>query len=109
VKWYHAHPEKALMMAMRASWKRLVGSDFNILLAHLKRTGNACEICGRSPRAVGQRRLAIDHCHATRKFRGTLCNTCNGMLAMSHDDPARLMAGIAYLHRTGRGKTVFND
>ena len=34
-----------------------------------------CEICGREP--PPKRRLSLDHCHTTGKFRGWLCPACN--------------------------------
>lgn len=35
-----------------------------------------CEICGKED-AVLSRRLSVDHCHETNKFRGLLCTKCN--------------------------------
>lgn len=52
-----------------------------------------CTICGKKPK----RRLHIDHCHSTGKFRALLCNSCNTGLGMFRDNPAILRAAIQYL------------
>ncbi len=57
--------------------------------------GGACAICRRRP----ARRLCIDHCHATRKVRGLLCDNCNIALGLLDDDPDRLRAALAYVLR----------
>lgn len=38
--------------------------------------GYACALCGRMPKP-GQKRYALDHCHATGKVRQILCYYCN--------------------------------
>lgn len=60
----------------------------------------SCEICGRR---VG---LVRDHDHAchpgkicVKCFRGFLCPPCNSGLGMFQDDPALLLAAVAYLER----------
>lgn len=54
-----------------------------------------CEVCGEVP----PRGLVIDHCHASGKFRGMLCNNCNAGLGMFKDSPMRLATAIEYLNR----------
>jgi hypothetical protein len=63
--------------------------DYRALVA---RQGNACAICGKSGL-----RLCIDHCHATGKVRGLLCNRCNTGLGCYADDPKLTAAATAYL------------
>src|SRR5229473_1054186 len=55
----------------------------------------ACAICTRRPAL----RLCIDHCHATQKVRGLLCDNCNIALGLLDDDPDRLRAAMAYVLR----------
>jgi hypothetical protein len=63
--------------------------DYRALLA---RQGKACAICKKSVP-----RLCIDHCHATGKVRGLLCNKCNTGLGCYADDPKLTAAATAYL------------
>lgn len=57
--------------------------------AHLR--GKQCEICGTTENLCG------DHNHETKKFRGTLCRTCNVGLGMFKDNKALLTKAIEYL------------
>lgn len=43
------------------------------------------------------KRLAIDHCHKTLKFRKLLCHNCNNVLGHAVDSIEILQAGIDYL------------
>ena len=53
-----------------------------------------CAICGDPPQ---QKRLAVDHCHATGKVRALLCHRCNGAVGMMRDDPALLERAAQYI------------
>lgn len=55
----------------------------------------ACAICGGTDTTFG--RLAIDHCHDTKKVRGLLCNVCNRSLGGFRDSTEILMNAIKYL------------
>lgn len=54
--------------------------------------GHRCQICGTRPK-----KLNVDHCHATNKFRGLLCRTCNLGLGHFRDDVGRLRCAMLYL------------
>src|SRR5262245_13626375 len=52
-----------------------------------------CEICNTKSQIV------FDHCHASKKFRGWLCNPCNRALGMFNDDPDRFRRAADYLEQ----------
>jgi hypothetical protein len=56
-----------------------------------------CEICGDGPENGGWKVLALDHDHATGKFRGWLCNYCNRALGMFRDNVSFMRKAISYL------------
>lgn len=56
----------------------------------------SCAICGAT-----DRRLDLDHCHISGKWRGLICQQCNVGLGMFGDDVARLTQAIRYLTETG--------
>lgn len=60
----------------------------------------SCEICGINTK------LCWDHDHATGKFRGTLCVSCNLGLGSFRDDPQFLRAAADYLEKSHGGTAV---
>ena len=55
-----------------------------------------CELCGKKPR---NRRLCLDHDHATNKFRGWLCTRCNLRLGFYGDSIEGVEFVLAYVRR----------
>lgn len=66
-------------------------------LRALAQVGERCAICGDAP-SPGYR-LAVDHDHASGKYRGLLCVRCNAGLGNFRDDPARLLRAADYLRQ----------
>ena len=60
-----------------------------------KRSGHACK--GEGGRNSGP--WVIDHCHATKKFRGWLCHKCNRALGHLNDSPELLTRALEYLSK----------
>ena len=58
-----------------------------------------CGICGKhqSNEEMG-RRLAVDHCHTTKKVRGLLCRKCNTALGLFRDNPELIQKALSYLN-----------
>ncbi len=64
--------------------------------------GGKCAICkAASTNGRGKKPslFHVDHCHATGKVRGLLCNMCNRMIGLGKDDPTVLRAGADYVER----------
>lgn len=67
--------------------------DYAVLLAA---QNGVCGICKEPPE---KRCLCVDHDHKTLRIRGLLCQNCNTALGKFRNDPAVLLAAIAYLRR----------
>lgn len=63
--------------------------DYNNLL---ESQNNCCAIC-----KDGDKKLVVDHCHATGRIRGLLCHHCNVALGMFKDNKAILQEAMEYL------------
>ena len=69
------------------------------VLAQLHKThptpppGSKCQCCGRIAK------LQLDHCHATFKFRGFLCQSCNHGIGQLGDDKSGVQLAVDYLKR----------
>lgn len=86
------------------SLRRLYGItlvQYNEMLAE---QGHLCALCGEKPET--DRRMHVDHDHATGKIRALLCHHCNLLLGNAKDSIGRLKQAIAYLERHGRQKEV---
>ena len=74
--------------------RRKFGIPFGTYDRMLAEQGGACAIC----RAEFPR-LLIDHCHASGKVRGLLCNNCNTGIGMFSDDPQLMQAAAQYVRQ----------
>lgn len=61
---------------------------------------HACAIC-EAPTWQHQKRLHVDHDHATGAVRGLLCSTCNMALGGFRDSPELLGRALQYLTQAG--------
>jgi len=57
-----------------------------------------CECCGGKPNGIG--RLHLDHDHATGKFRGWICYSCNMGIGLLGDTLDSLRKAVNYLRRS---------
>lgn len=57
---------------------------------------HCCGICG-TKIPGGNGGWSVDHNHKTKKFRGILCNSCNGLLGFCKDKIKILKRAISYL------------
>jgi hypothetical protein len=60
----------------------------------------SCAIC--EEKFEDNRKLHVDHCHATGKVRGLLCSQCNQAIGLFRESRAALLSAVAYLdmHRS---------
>lgn len=100
-EWQARNPEKA-----RESWKkaelksrnplrdraRKYGLTRAELVAMIESAEGKCQICDRETE-----RLAVDHCHNSRKVRGLLCLQCNTALGSFEDDLERMQKAVEYV------------
>ena len=73
--------------------QKLLSIDHETFALLLTKQDGRCAICGVRPK----RKLHIDHCHSTGRFRGLLCSSCNTGIGLLRDSPAILRSAINYL------------
>lgn len=72
------------------------------------RQDGRCAVCGLTPESprAGKRFtngvLVVDHCHATGRVRGLLCDPCNRGLGQFGDNIDMLWSAISYLSATAQ-------
>lgn len=69
-------------------------SDYDALL---EAQSYQCKICMYPHIEEKQKRLHVDHCHATNRVRGLLCSRCNRGIGHFRDKPSLLTAASKYL------------
>lgn len=85
------HPDRKRATQRRQDLRRygLTPESFDAMLVA---QAGRCACCGDELRTPH-----VDHDHETDVVRGLLCGWCNAMLGQAREDPARLLAGVAYL------------
>ena len=67
----------------------------------LRAQNGGCKICGTRNPGGKNGWFCVDHCHATNRIRGLLCNRCNVGLGNFLDDPDLLDSARRYLRMAG--------
>ena len=80
--------------------KHLYGLEHDEYVAMYAAQNGRCAIC----REPEQKRMHVDHDHATGAVRGLLCQACNYLLGFARDDPDRLTQARLYLLRDRSGQ-----
>lgn len=84
------------------SLRRLYGITLKQYDEMLAKQDQRCSLCGERPQT--DRRMHVDHDHATGNIRALLCHHCNLLLGNAKDSVDRLRQAIAYLERHVRGE-----
>ena len=79
--------------------KRNYGLDFSEYNKMLEKQNGVCAICSSTPPDHHKKRLNIDHCHASGRVRGLLCDACNRAIGLLKDSPELMLKAISYLAR----------
>ena len=77
--------------------------EYEVLFA--KQNG-VCAICAEAEKVVDHltgntRRLAVDHCHQSKKIRGLLCQACNTAIGKLRDNPELMERAAMYVRNEG--------
>lgn len=85
------------LVAVRASARRGKYCECHAFAAEVENafTGK-CYVCGVSEGDC-KRKLNLDHCHKTGKFRGWLCDNCNRALGQLQDSEERIENLLNYI------------
>lgn len=96
-------PKKDPIKAKNSYLLRNYGITYEDYLQLLEGQDHKCAICGtmESDRKDGD--LVVDHCHASGKVRGMLCQKCNLMLGNANDLVGTLEQAVIYLRDCGEG------
>lgn len=110
--WIAANPERAKEKQRKGYIRNADAIRARSLADHYKRKygitvedrdrmldlqGGKCAICSGGPNGKGG--LHVDHCHKSNRIRGLLCHSCNTLLGLAGDDPARLEAAAEYVRK----------
>jgi hypothetical protein len=95
--------EKNRKCARRTNYRVNYGITIDEYDRMLARQRGRCAICKRKQEETRtpQKRLGVDHSHATRKVRELLCQHCNLMLGFAGDDANALVRGAIYSLKHG--------
>lgn len=74
--------------------------------ALVKAANKTCQTCGTPEGDDKPSRLVVDHCHATGKVRGLICDRCNRALGLVGDNTQTLSNLITYLKNESLSKTA---
>ena len=94
---YHAENREKHLESMRktayARRYKMTVEEYNALF---EAQGYICAICGAS-KGWQNKRLAVDHNHASGEVRGLLCDRCNTVIGKMEDNPDLLRKAASYL------------
>ena len=90
-RWRKNNPEKNRQRCRDAKLRKKYGLSPEQHAAMTEAQAGICLIC------CNERKLFIDHCHATGKVRGLICHNCNSVLGHAGDSAEVLTNAVKYL------------
>lgn len=78
-------------------YRRRYGITLEMYEEMLIQQNYQCAICGVDAKDAHLHKLFVDHCHATGRVRGLLCNQCNTGIGMLQDSKEILAKAMVYL------------
>lgn len=99
--YYKLHPEKLHERALKHNYGITLKDYHNML----EQQNGRCAICDIPSIETRQKKLHVDHDHASDKVRGLLCEHCNRMLGLAKERPHVLEAAAQYLVKYGGGNS----
>jgi hypothetical protein len=101
--WRRANPDKSRAIYQKNNHRSNLKLRFDLTTEQFDVLYEACDgCCGICLKPeTRDRRLSLDHDHATKELRGFICNRCNLLLGIAKDDPKILEQAAVYV-RTAR-------
>lgn len=104
-KWQENNRERSKESQRRRNLKHRYGIDYSEYEDLLKKQKHKCAICNigendSSYSKYTRPSFCVDHCHATKKVRGLLCNNCNRGIGLLKENVNTLQEAIRYLNDT---------
>ncbi len=97
--WREANPETHRAIVKRCNHRANLKGRFGLTVEQFEALWARCDgLCGVCHRPESRdRRLSLDHDHATGELRGFVCSRCNLLLGNAADDPELLEQAAIYL------------
>jgi hypothetical protein len=95
-------PQKRRLEAIKSKYG-LSPEEYQALVKAANRT---CQTCGTPEGDDKPSKLVVDHCHATGRVRGLICDRCNRALGLVGDNTQTLLNLITYLQNEPLSKTT---
>lgn len=97
--WHKENKEKVTNYNMKLGLKRNYGMSYQEYVDLLDAQGGMCAICGTDKFMGVGKRAHVDHCHATGKVRGLLCNLCNVGIGALKENTETLRNALDYIEK----------
>lgn len=98
-RWKQANLDKVRVTSRARNLRKKYGLTPEQFDSMLKACDGRCQICKVVLSEITNESVCIDHDHQTGAVRGVICNRCNRMVGLAHDNPAILQQAARYLKK----------